>query len=98
MLKRIVVAGAVAALVVGSAPAYATPPAGSCPGSQFRLLNLEQVIAEASPYFPGVTPEQFAAEFAAADKNNDGLICSQNINQHNPLPLNYIDNVAHPQG
>jgi hypothetical protein len=97
MLKRMVVAGAVAALASGSAPAYAAPPVGSCPSSDFRLLNQQQVIAEALPYFPGATAEQIAAEFQVADRNNDGLICSQNINQHNPIPLNYIDDVAHPQ-
>ncbi len=96
MLKRVMVSGTLVALLFSTVPAYATPPVGDCPSTKFHLVNLQQGIAEVQRYIPEATEEQIASAFEAADKNDDGLLCSQDINQHSPMPINYVDNVAHP--
>lgn len=81
LMKTMIVAAGVIAVLSAAAPASAEKPVRGCP-DDFKRFTSEQIFA----MFPNVTQNAF--DFV--DKNGDGIICGKQLR---PI-FNPIDNTA----
>ncbi len=95
-MRKLVQAGATIAVAVQfigvGSPTQAAPKEGTCPGP-FQAFTLEQFVDLALSV--GQTSATGERTFARVDKNNDGIICVQDLTtEKKPKKYNWIDNNA----
>jgi hypothetical protein len=96
MLKRCLVAVAVAGVYVLAAAPSASAAGGACPAA-FQALTIEQAVEIKIALGYPLTPEELEAALRNVDQNKDELVCSLDLPDTPVIPpyiSNMLDNVA----
>jgi hypothetical protein len=96
MLKRCLVAVAVAGVYVLAAAPSASAAGGACPAA-FQALTIEQAVEIKIALGYPLTPEELEAALRNVDQNQDEIVCSLDLPDTPVIPpyiSNMLDNVA----